>query len=826
MHNPHYADHSANDKRPWQQRDQSQDQDDESNGTPKRRLGKVDRGREACNECRRHKIRCHPHPDDPQHLFPCSRCERMNLGCEFSKHNRGRKRKRPLPLLGGVDAVEDQPQKNGGPSSAPSMHQHAKNNKNLIDSSPKQSFGDSRFPFITAEAENHTRLHHHDRSIKAEDDYRQPKQMSLRHMVGEPTSDEESSEDGDQLESSSLPRSNAAGEFHGIAGGDPRRKASNKGKAPTRGPELVDDPIRAGYVDEVEARALFHLFMTHHNTASPMLDPTIHTHDVVRAQSSFLYTSILCVASRYLSSLSRHTTDGPNMSPESAQSVHQQILVLAKDHMTWAYAEAISSIDVVRAMVILTLNKEPDDDKAGYHMNRAVLLAQELNLGRMPSVAEMSQMNEDDHKRVRMRQRVWFCVFIANSIFSMQFQQPMLIPQSDPLIASANHWLKRARPDTVLRDTQIVCSVELRRKYLKYRELLIGSIPNEPSYGSALALSTLTKTMNQDWDISCEAWIRDIIDVGGTSSNISKPRVWTAALRLNLNLLIVNQTLRLSPRDQIDQGSPSSIPAFNHCLNAASTVLLRFETLDRTQMTFATDTFLHFALYAATLLSTLCRGQHPYKFDGPEIEHCRRLITKVADALDAASAYPSDSPTLHAWYLRRLVQLLPPTSNTPAQTGPHLSISSSDLPLPSPQVNTQAPIDPSLLNVSTSMPVDPALTTVIGNEFDLFLGDFPWVGLGLDANFATSGQSMQDPSQNAQWNNNLMGMFGGVNGMAGQNVGTLNNIELHPTSYQSQTAPLEMPYGSGMAMNTGAGAGTAMNMGMGFVGGMGFSDPV
>lgn len=83
-------------------------------GSPeiKRKSSKVERGREACTECRRHKvcvlvvgqyaeltrlikIRCNPRPDDPNHLYPCSRCERMSLTCEFQKHNRGRKRKHP-----------------------------------------------------------------------------------------------------------------------------------------------------------------------------------------------------------------------------------------------------------------------------------------------------------------------------------------------------------------------------------------------------------------------------------------------------------------------------------------------------------------------------------------------------------------------------------------------------------------------------------------------------------------------------------------------------------------------------------------------------------
>jgi hypothetical protein len=102
-------------------------------GDSKPKLRIVERGSQACNECRRHKvrlgsslsvnkldratpqtnnnrdspqrslttdngsqIRCHPAPDDPEHIRPCARCVRMMLECVFKKHNRGRKRKNPL----------------------------------------------------------------------------------------------------------------------------------------------------------------------------------------------------------------------------------------------------------------------------------------------------------------------------------------------------------------------------------------------------------------------------------------------------------------------------------------------------------------------------------------------------------------------------------------------------------------------------------------------------------------------------------------------------------------------------------------------------------
>lgn len=54
----------------------------------------------------------------------------------------------------------------------------------------------------------------------------------------------------------------------------------------------------------------------------------------------------------------------------SANSAHQQIVILARDHLMWAFAEAVSTVDVVQAIVALCLWKEPDDDKAAFYFNR------------------------------------------------------------------------------------------------------------------------------------------------------------------------------------------------------------------------------------------------------------------------------------------------------------------------------------------------------------------------------------------------------------------------------------------------------------------------
>jgi hypothetical protein len=81
---------------------------------------------------------------------------------------------------------------------------------------------------------------------------------------------------------------------------------------------------------------------------------------------------------------------------------------------------------------------------------------------------------------------------------------------------------------------------------------------------------------------------------------------------------------------------------------------MRFHDLDKSQLTYASDTLLHFALYAATFLWSLCRTPDLYDFGPAEVEYTRDIILKVADTLDSASVYPGSSPGLHAKHLRRL----------------------------------------------------------------------------------------------------------------------------------------------------------------------------
>lgn len=72
----------------------------------------------------------------------------------------------------------------------------------------------------------------------------------------------------------------------------------------------------------------------------------------------------MCIGSRYIDQI------GHAPQPLSHNQIHQNIVILARDHLMWAFAEAVSTVEVVQAIVAMSLWKEPDDDKATFYFNR------------------------------------------------------------------------------------------------------------------------------------------------------------------------------------------------------------------------------------------------------------------------------------------------------------------------------------------------------------------------------------------------------------------------------------------------------------------------
>ncbi len=343
-------------------------------------------------------------------------------------------------------------------------------------------------------------------------------------------------------------------------------------------------------------------------------------------------------------------------------------------------------------------------------------------------------------------------LFSTNSIFHMQFRQPMLIPTTDPLITINQFWLKQAFPENIRADTWVVFSVDLRRRFLQYHERLSDPMP------SPLVLSSTCKTLNKEWETMLEAWTGEIVQgedcfgtlaltlVGGNESTMNKPRLWYAALALNLNLTILYQTIRIPPLERLPPPPPGpyslqlkSNPAFHACMLAATEVLRSFNVLDEDQLKYGSDTLLHFSVYASTFLSALSRNTEQYNFEQHEIEHIRDLILSVADRLESAGAYPESSPALHANKLRSLVRASL-GSRSFDEAGGQASAAAEREALIPPSVGFEG-------QFSAPIPAPDQTPNAAMGEIDIMLGGFPWGGgMGMDG-WAGPGSAPQvDPA--------------------------------------------------------------------------------
>lgn len=404
----------------------------------------------------------------------------------------------------------------------------------------------------------------------------------------------------------------------GAASRSRKRRRSNESMYSAS--DVMVDPITAGVLTETQARDLFAIFIKELNPSGPLLDPRIDTFEAVRARSAFLTTAICCVTSRFFCGERQNLVDPSIMDPDEdwsfrdyhplpphlARAIHQRCLTMAREQMTCAFADALSSIEVVQAMTMLAAWKEPDDDKAVFYFNRAVVLGRELQLGK---TTRHGDPNEDVVLR-RARQRVWLVLFVVSTVFSMQFNQPLLITHEDPLVANSVEWLRHTDIPTL--DLSLIASVQMRCRFLHYKNLLeitANTLETEPPAASCIAslmsLSVMLRTMNRDILNTHHYWSERIRDELGLAKAPVKPELWRSGFRLHLNLIIMNQVLRtVQVVDRLDH-SLGSLGSFHHCLAAACNVMVQVSKLPKRQIAFASDTLLHFTIYAGYFLYTV-----------------------------------------------------------------------------------------------------------------------------------------------------------------------------------------------------------------------------
>ncbi|PWY96816.1 hypothetical protein BCV70DRAFT_209097, partial [Testicularia cyperi] len=267
----------------------------------------------------------------------------------------------------------------------------------------------------------------------------------------------------------------------------------------------MDDPITTGVLSEPAARALFEFFIVHCNAWSELFDQSLHTHDFVRKRSSFLYTVILYVASRYSKKPTAHhllvrERRGERVEPsewdiayadpagardeavadEYARQIRRQLHAQAREHAARAFVDGDRTVLCCQAFFVLASWKPLDDGLSVIQVGYAFRLAMDIQLhAEMPSCVKPNetlldqagkQRYEAVQRRFRNRQRTFLLLFVQDK--SQQIANKITthsISADNVLIRRCQTWWKL--PGAIPGDTFVCASADLRRIHAKYVDL-------------------------------------------------------------------------------------------------------------------------------------------------------------------------------------------------------------------------------------------------------------------------------------------------------------------------------------------------------------------
>lgn len=167
----------------------------------------------------------------------------------------------------------------------------------------------------------------------------------------------------------------------------------------------------------------------------------------------------------------------------------------------------------------------------------------------------------------------------------MQFDMKTLIGPEDPLIAGSSRF---AIGSNLPSDSLLVANVQLRRLWHIYTDMAKAlEMPGDTARDKAaklVSLSIITRTANRELEQTANDW-KEECNMNGLGKVDSRINIWLAAIKLKLNLAIVQMVLpglkerstwsSFAPPSKAQDDSASRrlelgcVEAFHHAVNAA-----------------------------------------------------------------------------------------------------------------------------------------------------------------------------------------------------------------------------------------------------------------
>ncbi|WVW83544.1 hypothetical protein I302_105565 [Kwoniella bestiolae CBS 10118] len=330
----------------------------------------------SCLACRAAKRKCHTSDTHS----PCRRCNSHNLTCEYTKHQRGRRKK--SSLTGSAN-----------PSGKRGSLKEGRSNAEASGSGLNRSY-------IAADPMNEP--YHNVTSRDHDMDSEAAEKLSIHF-------------------SHVIPKEGDSSPF--IAGESTHYPDPSPGDNPLLLQQLQStcpDPVKAGLLSEADAYELFNFYFDHLNVILAILDPHLHTPTYCIRHSALLFTSVLTVTAKVV-----------------RPKVYAKCMMLANKLVGQAIEFGLCSVEVVQALNLLHHWKKSDDHTSWRRIGYAIRMAQELRLdirGARPLAKEELKARETLN-----RERAWFNLVIADYHLAIHHSLPRMIHTQD--VADPGDWV-------------------------------------------------------------------------------------------------------------------------------------------------------------------------------------------------------------------------------------------------------------------------------------------------------------------------------------------------------------------------------------------------
>ncbi|KAN0060555.1 hypothetical protein ACQY0O_007016 [Thecaphora frezii] len=352
----------------------------------------------------------------------------------------------------------------------------------------------------------------------------------------------------------------------------------------------IDDPITSGVLTEPAARALFEVFMSEANPWSELFDPCLMTNDFVRKRSSFLYTTLLYVASKFCCTpTAQHlvarqkrgesveesewdvaypagcAAKTPEAAAEYAHLIRKVLHNEARNHAARAFVDGDRTVLCCQAFFVLASWKMLDDGLSVIQVGYAFRLAMDIQLhADMPNCVKpndpmLDQASQQRYaavqRRFRSRQRTFMMLFVQDKAQQIANKiNTHSISADNTLIRKCQEWWKY--PGTVPGDAFVCASVDIRRIQHKYIELMdrIEQLSGPMSDGPSVVLPAFlndvaewfqrwTSNLNVSKDLD-EVPFGEDADVDRAKFRRATMKLWGDSLKTYVASLALKWTLK------------------------------------------------------------------------------------------------------------------------------------------------------------------------------------------------------------------------------------------------------------------------------------------